>query len=568
MQYYKHLKNKIALALTVFGLASQVGFSQNYTLKKCKEKSEIKKSVKYLASDELEGRQTGSKGEALASKFISKKFKENNIDAGGDNGTYFQSFNFIKAYEFGNNTMLLNNNEVIFKQQFYTLSYSSNGIAEGKIVNAGFGINAPELEHNDFAKDIEWMNKILFVDLSVPDWKSGKTKFQKYEALEGRLDYLSHYKPKAIIFYSDNPKAEVPDMRLLRKSARFSFPIVYVRTDAKQKFNIKEGDNILLNTEINKIEGIGVNVIGKIDNKAGKTVVIGAHYDHLGYNEYGGSLHSGESKQIHNGADDNASGVAALITLSKVLKSSKLNKCNYIFIAFSGEEMGLLGSAAYTKNQINNFNSVSYMINMDMVGRLDKKNLVLGINGVGTSPQWFNVIDTLDTKLNIKTTVSGIGASDHSSFYNKGIPAIHFFTGSHSDYHKPSDDYQKLNYKGEVKVVDYILKTIEKSQDIPKFEFAKTTQADDSRPARFKVTLGIMPDYLFEGKGLKVDGVTDGKPASFAGVLAGDILLALGDYSILDMGSYVKALSHFEKGDKTTIKVLRKGKELTLNCEL
>ncbi len=179
----------------------------------------------------------------------------------------------------------------------------------------------------------------------------------------------------------------------------------------------------------------GRNVVGYLDNRAKTTVVIGAHYDHLGKGEFG-SRHAGEPA-IHNGADDNASGVAALIYLAERLKTSKAKKNNYLFIAFSAEELGLIGSKAYVNSATFDATSINYMLNMDMVGRLNEEN-VLAINGAGTSPVWKETLPKITAgNLKVKTTDSGIGPSDHTSFYLKDIPALHFFSGQHTDYHKP-----------------------------------------------------------------------------------------------------------------------------------
>jgi hypothetical protein len=313
----------------------------------------------------------------------------------------------------------------------------------------------------------------------------------------------------------------------------------------------------------------GYNVIGKIDNGAEHTVIIGAHYDHLGYDEYGGSTWRPEKKtapQIHNGADDNASGTAALIELATLLKRSPLKRNNYLFIAFSGEEEGLLGSNYFMKHPTIDTSKVTYMINMDMVGRLDTVKNSFIISGTGTSPVWQGTLEQIAVDgLKPKFDPSGTGASDHTSFYNAGIPALHFFTGSHSDYHKPSDDKDKININGEVSIITYIYRLIEKLDGQPVLAFTRTKEDSSTRIA-FKVTLGIMPDYLYEGKGVRVDGVTDGRPASKAGILKGDVILGINELKTEDMQQYMKALGAFKKGDEVTVKLLRGTKETTVQA--
>ncbi|WP_420388439.1 M28 family peptidase [Roseivirga sp.] len=301
-------------------------------------------------------------------------------------------------------------------------------------------------------------------------------------------------------------------------------------------------------------EGIsGRNVVGYIDNGVPYTIAIGAHYDHLGYGNEG-SLYRGEPT-IHNGADDNASGTAALIQLARILKEKKSNY-NYLFIAFSGEENGLWGSNYYSKNSTVSTDSINYMINMDMVGRLKKEN-TLAINGVGTSPVWNDILDKINyDSLKLVTSESGVGPSDHTSFYLQDIPVLHFFTGQHEDYHRPSDDADKINYSGMIKVIRYIERLIDRLDDKEKLAFTKTKDDSGNSP-RFTVSLGVVPDYLYDGTGMRIDGVTEGKPAASAGMQKGDIVMKLGDSTIVDMMSYMRALGAFEAGDETTVEFKR-----------
>jgi acetylornithine deacetylase/succinyl-diaminopimelate desuccinylase-like protein len=298
------------------------------------------------------------------------------------------------------------------------------------------------------------------------------------------------------------------------------------------------------------------NVVGYLDNGAEHTVVIGAHYDHLGHG-FMGSRHTGEP-DIHNGADDNASGVAGLFNLAAALQNSYAKNNNYLFIAFSGEEMGLLGSKYFVKNPTINLSKVNYMLNMDMVGRLNSEK-VLVINGVGTSPAWKTVIGELNIAgIQTKTTDSGIGASDHTSFYLEGIPAVHFFTGQHSDYHKPADDAELVNYPGLLDVCNYMLAMIETMDSMEKIGFTKTKDENEGRKAsKFKVTLGVMPDYVYQGEGMRIDGIIDGRPGAAAGLEDGDIIIKVGDVEVKDIYGYMEGLGKFNAGDKTIIVVKR-----------
>ena len=307
----------------------------------------------------------------------------------------------------------------------------------------------------------------------------------------------------------------------------------------------------------------GRNVIGYINNDAKNTIIIGAHYDHLGYGG-DGSLFRDSIKAIHNGADDNASGTAIMLDLARKLNNTNTNN-NYLFIAFSGEEMGLLGYNYFVKNPTINTKAVSYMINMDMVGRL-KKDSALAVYGTGTSPIFKQVLNAHNTKFKLIENESGVGPSDHTSFYLADIPVLHFFTGQHEDYHKPGDDADKLNYQGMETISEYIFDIISDLDDNGKLAFRKTKNESESTP-RFKVGLGVIPDYLFDGKGMRIDGVSEGRPAETSGLLKGDVVIQLGDSIVTDMMSYMRALSVFDKGDKTTVRVKRGNKEVRSNIE-
>ncbi len=306
---------------------------------------------------------------------------------------------------------------------------------------------------------------------------------------------------------------------------------------------VKEGDSVVT----------GRNVIGYVDNKAINTIIIGAHYDHLGMGGEG-SLYVGEA--IHNGADDNASGVGVLLKLAEKLKDT-LKGNNYLFMAFSGEEIGLLGSNYFAKNPTIDLSKANYMINMDMVGRL-REDKTLSVSGTGTSPIWKQVLNSLNPGFKLVLKESGVGPSDHTSFYLQDIPVLHFFTGQHEDYHKPTDDYEKLNYEGMEMITDFIVATIGELDDNDKLQFRKTKNESDEVP-RFKVGLGVMPDYLFDGKGMRIDGVSEDRPAFNGGLKKGDIVIQLGDSTVIDMMSYMKALSVFKEGDSAEVTVDRDG---------
>jgi Zn-dependent M28 family amino/carboxypeptidase len=272
-----------------------------------------------------------------------------------------------------------------------------------------------------------------------------------------------------------------------------------------------------------------------------------------------GSLHAGEPA-IHNGADDNASGTAALIKLAADLRKAKLNN-NVLFIAFTGEEKGLWGSNYFAKNPTIDLESVNFMINMDMIGRLESDRGLI-INAVGTSPVWKPTIEKLNKdRFNISTSESGVGPSDHTSFYLMDIPVLHFFTGAHEDYHKPGDDPEKVDYDGILDIKNFIQELIMELDD-DKIAFTKTKEEQQASRADFKVTLGVIPDYIFDGEGMRIDGVREGRTADAAGLKKGDIVIQLGEAKIKNMMSYMEALALFEEGQTVPIKYIRDDKTI------
>ena len=305
----------------------------------------------------------------------------------------------------------------------------------------------------------------------------------------------------------------------------------------------------------------GRNVIGFLDNGAEKTIVVGGHYDHLGKGFQSGSLSPDSKNLIHNGADDNASGTTGVIELARFFASNNLKeKHNFLFIAFSGEELGLLGSKFFTEHPSVDLKSISCMINMDMIGRLDEQKGII-ISGWGTSPVWGKLIPDLAKKQKLRYTVdsSGVGASDHTSFYLKNIPVVQFFTGSHGDYHKTSDDAEKINFEGEAKIISLIVNVLEgvdREKTEPEFATAGNAHAG-ATTSNFKVTLGVMPDYSYAGKGLKIDGVSKARPAEIAGIQAGDVITKLAGKEIGTIYDYMEILSEHEKGQSVEAEFIR-----------
>ncbi len=309
----------------------------------------------------------------------------------------------------------------------------------------------------------------------------------------------------------------------------------------------------------------GKNVAAYIDNKADKTIIIGAHYDHLGFNEHHSSTLVNSDGQIHNGADDNASGTATVMELARMFAKNKTKeKANYAFVLFSGEEDGLQGSKAFVENMKKKYPYPVAMINLDMVGRMNKtKDITVG--GVGTSPLFGKLIEKLKPAgVNIAVDSSGVGPSDHTSFYLKDIPVLFMFTGTHEDYHKPSDDEDKINYNGVKLITEYVFNLANTLANEATIPFTKTKIQQGKAVPKYKVTLGIMPSYADSKDGLHIDGVVDNRPASKAGMLAGDVLTKIGKCEIKEVYSYMECLSKINSGDELPVTFKRNGEEKTV----
>lgn len=537
---------------------------------KCKEKKSVKrlrKHIGYLASDELEGRSTGSEGELLSAQYLANQFDKLGLQPMGDDGSFLQEFSVVSlrlTMDQGN-TFKLGKESLSLFQDYYPLSYSANNASvKGNIVNCGFGIEAAG--RNDFVNELD--GNIALIDISSPDGIHPHSKWAAYHGVQIRVDKAIEKGATGVIFYTKDQQIDEPSGELSLKMSPSKIPVVYVSRDTK----IDLTGNVELSVAIVTDSEEGHNVLAFIDNGAKHTVVIGAHHDHLGRGEHGGSL-SNEISQIHNGADDNASGSAGLIELARVLRKGKkgINSNNYLIAAFSGEEMGLLGSKYLVNHLPFQLEQTNYMLNMDMVGMLDSASKTLVINGIGSSSKWQETIGALNEQVpgisKVKTTSSGIGSSDHTSFYLKGVPSVHFFTGQHPHYHKPTDDVENLNYGGEVRVLNYMLAMVRHLDGQGKIDYQKTKNDDANKRRSFKVTLGIIPDYIYDGEGLRVDGVKEGQTGDKAGLKDGDIIVSLAGKSIKDIKDYMSMLSELNKGDLKKMQVRRNGEIVDLQVQ-
>ena len=566
MQYFHFRRFLPAQSLAILiTMLSGCSASKNTTKTDTQTLENLRTHVSFLADDKLEGRRTGTKGEQLAVDYITQQFKSIGLEPKGTE-YYIQSFIVNEGKQIDSVTRLsFNNTELVVGKDFFPFPFSPDMALEAIPAIAVQEADMPWFF--DLKETLEENKTNPHFDLAGYIYKNAQ-KAKERGAAAVFLYNTSAIEDKLVF----NPKD---------RSEKLTIPIIFISRAVADKYLIDKTATLTLKMRIGISEKtrIGYNVIGYIDNKAANTVILGAHLDHLGYGEDGNSRNTSHTPAIHNGADDNASGTAALIELARKLKQSAAKGNNYLFIAFSGEELGLYGSKYFTEHPTIDLTTANYMINMDMVGRLNDSSKVLTIGGYGTSPTWSTVIEKdyfgpgdhsnkkTASLMTIKIDSSGTGPSDHTSFYRKDIPVLFYFTGLHTDYHTPGDDAEKINYAGQELIVKHILDLIERLDKTPKLAFLKTREAQTSTNTRFNVTMGVMPDYTYTGNGLRADGVSEGKPAQKAGLKAGDIVLQIGDYKISSMESYMQTLGKFKKGDKVKVKYKRGNEELETTVE-
>lgn len=542
--------------LLLLVLVPVLGFSQSKRKKKQMEEkanaelvANLKAHVQYLADDKLEGRRAGTKGEELAAQYIIAQYKQMGLAPAGVNGAYTQEFGIDEGKQLDEtNLFSVDGKKLVLMTDYFPLAYSATKTVSG----------SPAMVLNEAKQP--W-----FRDLKdVLEENKNNPHFDIDEEIRKQAEKAASKNATALFVF--NTSALVDNVRFNKndKSPVQKLPVIYITKAGYDKYFTDHSATLPIILTVNYAEKTRTarNIIGFIDNHAANTVILGAHYDHLGYGEDKTALDTVHA--IHNGADDNASGTAALIELARMLKKNAPNGNNYLIMNFSGEEMGLLGSKYWLEHTTGNI-IPNYMINMDMVGRYDTAHK-LTIGGYGTSPVWGQVFAAEKNTLMIKFDSTGSGPSDHAAFYRKDIPVLFLFTGSHSDYHKATDDWEKVNYEGEKDIVKLVYNTIELTDNKGKLPFTKTNDPQMARTA-FRVTLGVIPDYGFSGTGMRIDGISPGKLAEKIGLQAGDILLQLGEYKFADVYAYTAVLGKFNKGDKTKLRIKRGNEEKVFDIE-
>ena len=509
----------------------------------------LKGHIQFLASDELEGRRAGTPGEQKAINYIVEQYQGLAIQPMGTNG-FIQDFKIDEGKRFANDAFVkINNQQAILDTDFFALSNSGSQHFTSR---ASVPLNE--------------MNQAWFKDVhEVLEENTSNPHFDINEWLTTTTTELKIKGAIALILHNSGSLVDNIQFNKNDTSKALSLPVLYFTKQGFEKYFSDESGTYSIEAKVQFEHPARTahNVVGFIDNKAANTIILGAHLDHLGYNEDKNGLDL--NNFIHNGADDNASGTAALIELAKSLVKKAPKNNNYLIIHFSGEELGLLGSKYWLDHPTysGNFN---YMINMDMVGRYDTARK-LTIGGYGTSSKWSEILSKTPTTLLTHYDSAGTGPSDHSSFYRKDMPVLFMFTGSHSDYHKATDDWDKINYEGEKEIVRLLQKIIKATDTYGKLDFLKTREQSMGKSTKFTVSLGVMPDYAFTGTGVRIEGTSQGKLGEKLGLKPADVLLQVGDYKLIDVMSYMQALGRFKKGDKTILVVKRGTEEIKYDIQ-
>ena len=524
--------------------------------------SRLRQDVYSLASEEMEGREAGTRGERLAAHYIKLQMEEAGLLPLFDT-TYFQSFTFPGEWIWGaNNKLQVGNTSFVHEQHFYTLPGSGSATISGQWIDAGCGDDIQGL----YAQGLSLREKIWVMEYYPCSDKPSDDGTQRKSSRNQRLTAAVKEGAKAVIFVNRSSEREEPSLDLRFTGRNYDIPVVFAGKELKELLFNKPNTEVVLSADIERGFYESVNVAGYIDNQAATTVVIGGHLDHIGFG--GQASREPGVHSIHYGADDNASGIAVMLYLASRLSEGIHTSNNYIFIAFSGEEKGLWGSGYWTRNPTAvSIDELNYMLNFDMVGRLSDERKLM-INGTGTSSLWERRLPRANrSNLDLTFSQSGIGGSDHTSFYLVDVPAIHFFTGLHDDYHRPADTPDKINFPGMQEVGSFALNLIGSLDGEGKLDFSKTQQEESRMAPRFTVSLGVIPAYMYSGSGLKIEGVTSGNPAEKAGLQRGDVIIKIGDKDIADIYDYMESLSEFIAGDEAELHYKRDGEVIKTKVE-
>lgn len=593
--------------------------------------------IKFLADDSLGGRKPGTDGIEKAADYIADHFQTYGLKPGGENETWFQPFKILDGKRFTESAATLAltgcDEKLVLGVDWNPLSYTAPGSCDGKLAFAGYGIEAPDDNYNDFA-DFDATGKVLLVLRYEPRADDPKAKFGGEAASSHSLfsrkariaaakgargllivnppnrdpaedTLLTWNKDEARVGY-DLPMAHITRAaadRLLKAAGMPDLKTLTEKLDRERKSLSRDMGNVTVNltTGVDFAYTDAKNVIGVLRGTEApdEYIVVGGHYDHVGTTRRFDK--PDEPPQVHNGADDNASGSAGVLELARAFAKGPRPRRSIIFMTFSAEELGLLGSEHYSNNPTVPIDHIKAMINFDMIGRLNQNKLT--IEGLDTATEFAPLINAAAASAGLKFSAPGtddgfFGRSDQASFYHKNIPVLFTFTGEHKQYHKPDDDWELIHHEGAVRLLSMwypLIDHIANMTDGPTFQKpekkdagpvaaadtsggdkgdkkAATTAAggsDTARPSMPRVRLGIMPSYNEDGKpGMLIDGVAEKGSAHDAGMKDGDRILKIGKFKVSNIQTYMGALSELNPGDEVDIVVDRAGQEVTLKAKL
>jgi hypothetical protein len=536
--------------------------------------------VRYLADDQLQGRAVGTEGARCAARYVAAQFESIGLEPAGGEGNYFQSFPIRNGAEIGrDNSLTVGGTALSAGTDWLPTGYSASGSVDAELVFGGYGLSSPGSDEDRYAR-MDISGKVVVLEWGDPDAPHGASMrgdpHFKGTVMAGR-DAAG-----AIILAPEG--MELPTLDTETRAA-LTIPVAIVSGSRAEEVRAaaERGDEVSLATEVSPRRVDAWNVVGVLPGSdpalRNEYVIVGAHHDHLGRGGEG-SLDP-DSRDIHNGADDNASGTAALIEIARMMAEGPRPARSVLFMTFTGEERGLWGSAHFVSDPTIDLASATAMLNLDMVGRVTDDNVT--VYGFGTAEEWDGIVDAanagLSAPLNIGKAPDGYGPSDHSSFYGEGIPVLHFFSNTHVDYHRPSDDWWKINVDGMERIAELTtgvaralsaggaqtvaLTAIQQEQPA-----APGSGSQSSQSAYGGVYLGSIPDMTPRDFGLRLTGVREGSPAERGGLRGGDVVVEFAGVEITDIYAYTYALQDKKPGDEVLVVVERDGERVELTVVL
>lgn len=564
---------------------------------------DIKTHISFLASDELGGRYSGTEGSDKAAEYIREQFRNAGLKLPGEDG--FQPFEVVVSVSAGpGNALQFGDKAFTSGTDFTPFPFSKNASVTAEVAFAGYGfeILQDSLSWNDY-QGIDVSGKWVMILRGDPEMEKQESHYASFGEDRDKV-LLARDKGAAGVMLVSGKKFDANDdlvsMYFDKTQSTAGIPVIHIkrtvadvmlsssgiRIDSLESILISDlkphsmvlSGNAEATTEVLQKKVMAKNVVGILEGTdpllKNSYIVVGAHYDHLGMGGTGSGSRFMDSLAIHNGADDNASGVAGVIELASYFAAQTTGlERSLVFVAFDGEELGLLGSRHFTANPLIDMKSVMAMVNFDMIGRLKTVDPAIMVGGTGTSAESDSILSSLNTgSIKLNYSPEGFGPSDHAAFYAENITVFYFSTGAHEDYHTPDDDWDRINFAGEKELLEISLQLITVLADSPEaltFREAGPKEQQGRAGYRFKVTLGIMPDFTSTTEGgLGVGGVKKDGPAYKGGILKGDVITAMDGKPVNDIYDYMNRLKKLQPGQVISVDILRNEQKIVLIIQL